>query len=63
MKQETSDSILKAVYVVVVVVIVFIAWVAGLIGYQSGQIDALNGKQGFKMVTNTVSKVTWERIK
>ncbi len=38
-------------------------WLGFEIGYESGQLDALVGKQHFHLVTNTVSSVTWQKIK
>jgi len=41
---------------------VFLGGVSGfLIGYESGQVDALNGNQNYKMVTNSTTSVTWQK--
>ena len=47
-----------------VILCILIGYIMFTIGYQSGQIDALSGKQHFKFITNNVpAVVTWQYIK
>lgn len=55
---------LQDVLMLVALVVIVLVGVCGYkIGYVTGQLDALDGKQKVHYVTNTVEKVTWQYIK
>ncbi len=53
---------LEAFHCMLLILIVIMFIVTAKIGYESGQVDALVGKQSLELVTNTLEKVTWHKI-
>ena len=47
--------------IIVLLMFTFIALVSYQFGWQAGQVEALNGKQHFEMVTNTSTSVHWHQ--
>jgi hypothetical protein len=57
MKITTEDYVLSLIIIVVAASVCF----GYTVGYQSGQVDALKGKQHYHLLTNSVSNITWEK--
>ena len=64
MNESSVDKIANIIEFIGTVVIT--ATIVGVVSYKMGhahgQLDALNGKQNFKFVTNTTTQVTFQRI-
>ena len=53
-------SVLEFICMVVLIGTVVTGYNGYNVGYQSGQVDSLIGKQNLHLLTNTVSTATWE---
>jgi archaellum component FlaG (FlaF/FlaG flagellin family) len=64
MTESSVDKIANIIEFIgtIIITATIVGVVSYKIGHAHGQLDALNGKQQFKLVTNTTTQVTFERI-